>query len=61
MKNIILQWKYILFIIYSYDLYRKYSDLFDTAEKQNTIYREFVKYLIKIIKEATMIEKWEGL
>lgn len=31
--------------------------LFNAAEKQNTIYREFVKYLIKIIKEATMIEK----
>lgn len=61
MKSIILQWKNILFIIYSYDLYRKYSNLFDVAEKQNTIYREFFKYLIKIIKEATMIKKWEGL
>lgn len=28
MKGIILQWKNILFIIYSYDLYRKYSNLF---------------------------------
>lgn len=61
MKNIILQWKYILFIIYSYDLYLKCSNLFDIPEKPNTVYREFVKYLIKIIKEATMIEKWEGL
>lgn len=28
MKSIILQWKNILFIIYSYDLYCKYSNLF---------------------------------